>query len=140
MALYTPGGDEDHLREIQLIRDLRDAIQNRLTFEVTESAVMRDTGVALDTLQNLRALGVAISVDDFGTGHSSLAQLRQLPVQELKIDKSFVLNMDHEEKDQLIRAMEEEGVPTWAQNRLLQRLVPLHEAIVDVPAESAPTR
>lgn len=42
--------------------------------------------------------------------------------------------------EQLIRAMEEEGVPTWAQNRLLQRLVPLHEDIVDVPAKAAPTR
>ncbi|MEQ6885356.1 group 1 truncated hemoglobin [Salicola sp. Rm-C-2C1-2] len=42
--------------------------------------------------------------------------------------------------EQLVRAMEEEGVPTWAQNRLLERLVPLHEDIVDVPAEAAPTQ
>ncbi len=209
IALYTPGGDEDHLREIQLIRDLNEAIRNRqlhlnyqpkialatgqligvealvrwhhpelgfvgpdefiplaessgqtlemtelvmalaaddcrdwqargldlklainlsaldltnpglpekvqrhfghpegglhwLTFEVTESAVMSDTGLALETLERLRALGADISVDDFGTGQSSLAQLRQLPVQELKIDKSFVLNMSVEEQDQLI--------------------------------------
>lgn len=75
---------------------------HRLTLEVTESAVMSDTGVALTTLEQLGALGVTVSVDDFGTGHSSLAQLRQLPVHELKIDKSFVLNLASDEQDQLI--------------------------------------
>lgn len=73
-----------------------------LTFEITESAVMSDSGLALQTLADLRALGVKLSVDDFGTGYSSLAQLRKLPVHELKIDKSFVLRLDSQPHDQLI--------------------------------------
>lgn len=75
---------------------------HRLTFEITESAIMSDSGVALQTLADLRTLGVKLSVDDFGTGYSSLAQLRKLPVHELKIDKSFVLNLDSQSPDQLI--------------------------------------
>ncbi|MDX1800295.1 MAG: EAL domain-containing protein [Marinobacter sp.] len=75
---------------------------HRLTFEITESAIMSDSELALQTLADLRALGVKLSVDDFGTGYSSLAQLRKLPVHELKIDKSFVLNLDSQAQDQLI--------------------------------------
>ncbi|MDK9558377.1 EAL domain-containing protein [Marinobacter sp. M216] len=74
----------------------------RITLEVTESALMEDPAEALATLDRLKALGVTLSVDDFGTGYSSLSQLRKLPVQELKIDKSFVLKLDTEPQDQLI--------------------------------------
>ncbi|TVP53791.1 MAG: bifunctional diguanylate cyclase/phosphodiesterase [Halomonadaceae bacterium] len=75
---------------------------DRLTFEITESALMQDAGTALNTLHRLRKIGVNLSVDDFGTGYSSLAQLRQLPVTELKIDKSFVLKLNTQSQDQLI--------------------------------------
>jgi diguanylate cyclase (GGDEF)-like protein len=74
----------------------------RVTLEVTESALMEDPEEAMATLNRLRELGVTLSVDDFGTGYSSLSQLRKLPVQELKIDKSFVLKLDTEPQDQLI--------------------------------------
>ena len=74
----------------------------RITLEVTESALMEDPEGAMATLNRLRELGVTLSVDDFGTGYSSLSQLRKLPVQELKIDKSFVLKLDCEPQDQLI--------------------------------------
>lgn len=73
-----------------------------LSFEITEGAAMTDTQAAVRTLGNLRQLGVKLSVDDFGTGYSSLAQMRQLPVQELKIDKSFILKLDATPLDQLI--------------------------------------
>lgn len=73
-----------------------------LTFEITEGAILTDLQSALKTLADLRALGVTLSVDDFGTGYSSLSQMRQLPVQELKIDKSFVLRLDSQQEDQLI--------------------------------------
>ncbi len=64
-----------------------------LTLEITESAVMTDIQHSLDVLHRLRALDVRLSVDDFGTGQSSLAYLQNLPVQELKIDKAFIQGM-----------------------------------------------
>lgn len=75
---------------------------NQLVFEITESAVLSDVRTATRTLEALRERGARLSVDDFGTGYSSLAQLRRLPVQELKIDKSFVLSLDSEPEDQLM--------------------------------------
>ena len=64
-----------------------------LTLEVTENAVMTDPEHAQKILLALQQTGVVISLDDFGTGHSSLAHLKQLPVSEFKIDKSFVIDM-----------------------------------------------
>ncbi|MBV9161162.1 MAG: bifunctional diguanylate cyclase/phosphodiesterase [Pseudonocardiales bacterium] len=64
-----------------------------LGFELTESAVMSDPERALPVLRVLHTLGIRIAVDDFGTGYSSLAYLRRLPVDEVKIDKSFVLGL-----------------------------------------------
>jgi diguanylate cyclase (GGDEF)-like protein len=61
-----------------------------LTIEVTESAVMRDVGASIVRLQAIKALGVKIAIDDFGTGYSSLASLQLLPVDSLKIDRSFI--------------------------------------------------
>jgi EAL domain-containing protein (putative c-di-GMP-specific phosphodiesterase class I) len=61
--------------------------------EITEGAVMVDAESAIRVLHALRALGVSLAVDDFGTGHSSLALLRRLPVDVLKVDKMFVDNI-----------------------------------------------
>jgi EAL domain-containing protein (putative c-di-GMP-specific phosphodiesterase class I) len=69
-----------------------------LTLEITETNVMSDPVMAQATLERLRALGVELSVDDYGTGHCSLAYLRSLPVQELKLDRSFVTGMALDEK------------------------------------------
>ncbi|MEL0169147.1 MAG: EAL domain-containing protein [Pseudomonadaceae bacterium] len=73
-----------------------------LSLEVTESAVMRDPQRSLDSLLALRELGIALAVDDYGTGYSSLATLKSLPVQDLKIDKSFVLQLTDNGDDAVI--------------------------------------
>jgi diguanylate cyclase (GGDEF)-like protein len=83
------------LREPGFADDLRDALEEsgvrpeRLVVEVTETAVF-DGGVALDTLHDIVKMGVKVSLDDFGTGHSSLGLLRTVPADTLKVDKSFV--------------------------------------------------
>jgi EAL domain-containing protein (putative c-di-GMP-specific phosphodiesterase class I) len=73
-----------------------------LTLEITESAIMEDPDKALEVLIGLYALGVGLSIDDFGTGYSSLGYLRKLPASEVKIDKSFVLEMHRNHDDATI--------------------------------------
>ncbi len=73
-----------------------------LTLEITESVVMVDPELAMRVLTGLRALGVRLSVDDFGTGQSSLAYLTTLPVHEVKIDKSFVMGLQSRAGDRAI--------------------------------------
>lgn len=95
---------------------LDDELPNRLTqlfkiygvqpssieLEITESALMTEPKKALHILHQLHDLGVQISIDDFGTGYSSLSYLRQMPIHKLKIDKTFVLDMDSNHSDRVI--------------------------------------
>ncbi|MES2817408.1 MAG: EAL domain-containing protein [Pseudomonadota bacterium] len=73
-----------------------------LILEITESALMADSKLAVRQLEQLRRLGVMLSIDDFGTGHSSMAQLKRLPVHELKIDRSFVQDLINNRDDAII--------------------------------------
>ena len=73
-----------------------------LTLEITESAMMNDPVHSRETMNELSAMGINLSVDDYGTGFSSLGYLKLLPVNELKIDKSFVMNMLEDENDAII--------------------------------------
>jgi len=73
-----------------------------LVLEITESAMMLEPEYAKQILTHMDSMGVCISIDDFGTGFSSLAYLKQLPVDELKIDKSFVMNMNNNDNDAVI--------------------------------------
>ena len=75
---------------------------HRLVLDVTESTVMADPRRAQRVLAELGAMGVTLAIDDFGTGYSSLAYLKQLPVSELKVDKSFVLGMATDSDDAII--------------------------------------
>ena len=70
-----------------------------LKIEITESSIMADPANALAIMSMLQSMGVRLSVDDFGTGYSSLTHLRQLPIDEIKIDKSFVSGMQSSEAD-----------------------------------------
>ncbi|MGL5667608.1 MAG: EAL domain-containing protein, partial [Shewanella sp.] len=73
-----------------------------LCIEVTEGAVMKDAQTVVGVLQRFRDMGVSVAIDDFGTGHSSLAYLKLLPVDEVKIDRSFIQNMHLNSQDAMI--------------------------------------
>jgi diguanylate cyclase (GGDEF)-like protein len=103
-----------------------------ITCELTESSAMDDTDVTMRVLGQLDKVGVHISIDDFGTGHSSLSYLRKLPADELKIDRSFVMDLETSEDARkvavavvnLAKALNlkvvAEGVETEGQNRILR--------------------
>jgi diguanylate cyclase len=74
----------------------------RLLLEITESSIMTDPARALEILNRLHALGVQLAIDDFGTGYSSMSYLKSLPVQELKVDRSFVQHLRDGQSDAVI--------------------------------------
>ncbi len=128
-----------HLVRGDLFEDVTAALDRwsvdatRLTIEITESALLDDLVVAAETLRRLRKLGVVIAIDDFGTGYTSLAHLRDLPADILKIDRSFTQNLDHPDDLSLIRLITEtghllgmditvEGVETEEQQQVLVHL------------------
>lgn len=76
-----------------------DTNAKHLTLEITEEAVMENPDLCLGILSEIHSTGVRLSIDDFGTGYSSLAYLKKLPVDELKIDRSFVMNMEDSKED-----------------------------------------
>lgn len=92
----------DIVRRIQEVLTKNGIPANSLTLELTESAMMVDLVNVVEILTQLDRMGVQIAIDDFGTGFSSLSYLKTLPVDVLKIDRSFIANMDHEENDAII--------------------------------------
>ncbi len=92
-----------HVREVLARHALTPAT---LTLEITETTLMGRLDLALDTLGQLRALGVKFSIDDFGTGYSSLAYLSRLPIDSLKIDRSFIIGMERQPQNvEIVRAV-----------------------------------
>ena len=87
-------GEVDLLEKIAGALRSADLAPGRLELEITESSLLADDGVTLSALQAIRALGVRVSMDDFGTGYSSLSTLRRFPFDKIKIDQSFVRNLD----------------------------------------------
>lgn len=128
------------LRQSDLVDKIQESLTrhevpaNLITFEVTESAAMEDAKASLRIFERLSQLGVHLSIDDFGTGYSSLSYLRKLPATQLKIDRSFVQDVDKEEDAKaIVRAVIKlahalaltvvaEGVETEAQQGILMRL------------------
>ncbi|MCG6969191.1 MAG: EAL domain-containing protein [Gammaproteobacteria bacterium] len=96
------------LEDSQLVNNVSEALNHCgvdpqwLSLELTESAVMANPSQAMEMLTKLHRMGVKISVDDFGTGYSSLAYLKKLPVSDIKIDKSFVIDMNRDNNDAVI--------------------------------------
>jgi EAL domain-containing protein (putative c-di-GMP-specific phosphodiesterase class I) len=89
-------------RDGRFVRTVDEALQNSgldpqyLTLELTENTIMENAKENLETLHQIKAMGVKLSVDDFGTGYSSLSYLKQLPLDELKIDRSFIMEIRSE--------------------------------------------
>ena len=126
------------LRQVNLAEQIAAVLQkyqinpDLLTCEVTESSAMEDVEMTVRVLNQLDKVGVHLSIDDFGTGHSSLSYLRKLPADELKIDRSFVLDLETSEDARkvalavvnLAKALNlkvvAEGVETEGQNRILR--------------------
>ncbi len=82
--------------------ELHKVTPNRLYLEITETTIMSDPARSIIVLQELYDIGVKISIDDFGTGYSSLSYLKKLPADEIKIDRSFVMDMEHDVNDAII--------------------------------------
>jgi EAL domain-containing protein (putative c-di-GMP-specific phosphodiesterase class I) len=121
-----------------LLQDIERALQhsglaaNRLEIEITESMFAQDMVYICSVLESVRALGVSIAIDDFGTGYSSLAYLRRLPVDTIKIDRSFITEIDDDARKLLFSIVTmgrglgfkivAEGVETIQQEDLLLAL------------------
>ncbi len=107
---------------------------NCLTLEITETTAMHDADASLAVLKQLSAMGVDLSIDDFGTGYSSLMYLKRLPANEIKIDRGFVRDLEHDSDDAAIVSaivavgqalnlrIVAEGVETAVQQNFLTRL------------------
>jgi EAL domain-containing protein (putative c-di-GMP-specific phosphodiesterase class I) len=124
----------------ELLTDIKRALHEtgldprHLKLEITESVVMQDAQATIDTLQALKAIGIRVAIDDFGTGYSSLSYLKRLPVDTLKIDRSFVDGLGQDTQDTAIvdsvvalartlqLSVTGEGVETAAQARHLRQL------------------
>ncbi len=126
-------------RDDRLVGSVQQALQQaglearQLKLEITESTVMQNADQAARVLADLKALGVDLSVDDFGTGYSSLAYLRRFPIDQLKIDRSFVQDMmEHQDSAAIVHSIiglarslrmqtVAEGVETTAQRAFLHQ-------------------
>lgn len=111
--------DPSFVEQFSEILEAAEAAPSRLTIEVTETALVTDLDLAASQLEQLRQLGVRVAIDDFGTGYTSVAHLRALPVDEIKIDLSFVQGLPDRENYVLIQMINELAhrldVPTVAE-------------------------
>jgi diguanylate cyclase (GGDEF)-like protein/PAS domain S-box-containing protein len=97
--------DPQLVATVESILELTGLPPANLTLEITESALMRDAVAALDVLRALKSVGVALAIDDFGTGYSSLSHLQRFPLDILKVDKSFVDELDQGQGIEIVGAV-----------------------------------
>ncbi|MER9969529.1 EAL domain-containing protein [Mesorhizobium sp. M0060] len=123
---------------------------NRLELEITETVLMDESDLVLKTLRQLRDLGVRIALDDFGTGYSSLGYLRRFPVDKIKIDRSFIRDIDSRDTAAIVRTIiglgaqlditvTAEGVETEAQLEFLRKegCVEAQGYLIGVPSKAS---
>lgn len=130
---YSQFADGHFFAKIEQLLHDYDLRPERLELEITETMVMENAERLMSTLQQLKRLGVHLSVDDFGTGYSSLAYLKRLPVDSVKVDQSFIRDLPGDTEDVAIthavlalvhslkRSVVAEGVETWEQLDFLVR-------------------
>jgi EAL domain-containing protein (putative c-di-GMP-specific phosphodiesterase class I) len=120
----------DHLREVA---DDAAIDPRHLILEITETVLLADLSTAADELAKIRAQGVRVAIDDFGTGYTSIAHLQNLPIDSIKIDRSFVSEVDQPRDRSLVRMVTDlshhigvevvaEGVETTTQQEVLSGL------------------
>ncbi len=124
----------ESIARIQSIVEESGLAANRIEFEITESALMADFGQALTSVAALRALGAGIALDDFGTGYSSLSHVHRLPLDKIKVDRSFVVDIESRESSRdILKAVIDlchnldiacvvEGTETAGQTEIVRRL------------------
>ena len=91
--------DEKLINKIQSLLHKYDIPPKYIDLEITENVMMTDIKTAMSTIINLQNMGIKVSIDDFGTGYSSLAYLRELPIDKIKIDRSFITNVTINDSD-----------------------------------------
>lgn len=94
--------DHNFVRSVQRALETAEVAPEYLELEITENTLMSNIDFAANIIRSLSDLGVKVAIDDFGTGYSSLSYLKRLPIDQLKIDKSFIKNMDRDENDAAI--------------------------------------
>jgi len=89
----------DFIEFLKAMLEKYHCVFQNIEFEVTESQIMKNPQKSIDMLKKISHLGISISIDDFGTGYSSLAYLKRLPINKLKIDRSFVKDLPSDQED-----------------------------------------
>ncbi|PHQ65516.1 MAG: diguanylate cyclase [Sulfurimonas sp.] len=95
-------GEDDFIEFIKNILDCEDCSYKNIEFELTENQIMSNPDASIETLQKISDMGISIAIDDFGTGYSSLAYLKRLPINKLKIDRSFIKDLPFDADDAAI--------------------------------------
>ncbi len=123
--------DERFIKSVTGALGIWDTRPELLTLEITEGSLMKDIALSATILKRLQSYGIRVSIDDFGTGYSSLSYFKQLPADELKIDRSFILNIPEDDLDkhivstiiQMARKLQLDIVAEGVETALMQQIL-----------------